>query len=52
MQVWKAAGALMITNMSFCFCGDAVVKAPMEAGRMFFSSRIDSLKMANFLVEK
>jgi len=42
----------MITNMSFYFCGDAIVQAPMDAGHTFFRSGIDALKVGNFPVEK
>lgn len=48
----KAAGGPIITNMSFYFCSEAIVKGPMDAGRTFFPSGIDALKMGNFLVEK
>jgi predicted NodU family carbamoyl transferase len=42
----------MITNTSFYFCGDAIVRAPVDVGRAFFRSGIDALKKGNFLVEK
>ncbi len=48
----KAAGAPMIRNMSFHFCGGASVHTPVDVGHTFFSSGIDALKMGNFLVEK
>jgi predicted NodU family carbamoyl transferase len=48
----KAAGGPMSTNVWFNLCGEVIVGTPVNAGRAFFRSGIDALKMGNFLVEK
>jgi len=48
----EAAGAPMITHISFNLCGEAIMRAPVGVGRPFFRSWIDALKMGNSLVQK
>jgi predicted NodU family carbamoyl transferase len=48
----EAAGRLMSADVSFNLCGDAIVQAPMDAGRAFLSSGIGAPKKGNFIVEK
>jgi carbamoyltransferase len=48
----KRTGVPVIMNTSFNLRGEAIVHAPTDAIRTFFSSGLDSLVLGSFLVEK
>jgi carbamoyltransferase len=48
----KRTGVPVVMNTSFNLRGEAIVHAPTDAIRTFFSSGMDALVMGSFLVEK